>query len=233
MESRIRVLFLMLSLAAVGVTTTGCALWPFGRHHRTEATPTEASDASGSSPAVVDPTVTRRKVKTPKIKSSDFELGVYAGSYSAQDFGVNPVYGARLAYHISEDFFAEGLIGTSKTGRTSYEELSGSSQLLTDSQRKLTYYNMGFGYNLFPGEVFIGRNRAFNSAVYVVAWVGATKFGGGTHFTVMAGAGYRLLLTDRIAAHLDVRDHVFQNDLLGYQKTGHNLESTLGVTTYF
>ena len=49
----------------------------------------------------------------------------------------------------------------------------------------------------------------------------------------MAGAGYRLLLTDKIAAHLDVRDHVFQNDLLGYQKTVHNLESTLGVTTYF
>ena len=72
--------------------------------------------------------------------------------------------------------------------------------------------------------------------VGLIVWlsgVGATKFGGGTHFTVMAGAGYRLLLTDKLAAHLDVRDHVFQNDLLGYQKTVHNLETTLGVTTYF
>ena len=233
MESRIRVLLLTVAVLTASVTTSGCSLWPFHRHPRSEAVPTEATNAEGGSPAVVDPTVARRKVKTPKIKGSDFEIGGYVGTYSAQDFGVNPVYGARLAFHISEDFFAEGLIGTTKTGLTSYEELSGSSQLLTDSQRKLTYYNLGFGYNLFPGEVFIGRNHAFNSAVYVDAGVGATKFGGGTHFTVMAGAGYRLLFTDKIAAHLDVRDHVFQNDLLGYQKTVHNLESTLGVTTYF
>lgn len=232
MESRIRVLLLTVSLAITGATQSGCALWPW--HHRSaESAPTEASDASGASPSVIDPSVTRRTVKTPKIRSSDFEIGVYAGSYSAQDFGVNPVYGARLAYHISEDFFAEGLVGTTKTGLTSYEELSGSSQLLTDSARKLTYYNLGIGYNLFPGEVFIGRGKAFNSAVYVIGGVGATKFGGGTHFTVMAGAGYRLLLTDHVAAHLDVRDHVFDEDLLGYRKTVHNLEGTLGVTTYF
>ena len=233
MESRIRVLLLTAVVLAASAMTSGCSLWPFRHRAHTDAVPTEASDAEGGSPAVVDPTVKRRTVKTPKIKSSDFEIGGYVGTYSAQDFGVNPVYGARLAYHISEDFFAEGLVATTKTGRTSYEELSGSTNLLTDSQRKLTYYNMGFGYNIFPGEVFIGRNHAFNSAVYVEAGVGATKFGGGTHFTVMAGAGYRLLLTDKIAAHLDVRDHVFQNDLLGYQKTVHNLESTLGVTTYF
>lgn len=233
MESRLRVLLLTTVIAFAGITSSGCALWPFGRHPPADSSPTEASDAAGASPSVVDPTVSRRKVKAPKIRSSDFEVGVYAGSYSAQDFGVNPVYGARLAYHISEDFFAEGLVGTSKTGLTSYEQLSGSSALLTDSERKLTYYNLGFGYNIFPGEVFLGRNRAFNSAVYVIGGVGATKFGGSTHFTVMAGAGYRLLLTDRIAAHLDIRDHVFQNDLLGYQKTVHNLESTLGVTTYF
>ena len=233
MESRIRVLLLTLAVVASGASTSGCSLWPFHRHPRPEAAPVEASSAEGNSPAVVDPTVARRKVKTPRIKSSDFEVGLYAGTYSAEDFGVNPVYGARLAYHVSEDFFAEGIVGTTKTGLSSYEELSGSSQLFTNSERQLTYYNVGFGYNIFPGEVFLGRNRAFNSAVYVDAGVGATKFGGGTHFTVMAGVGYRLLMTDRLAAHLDVRDHVFQDDLLGYQKTVHNLESTIGVTTYF
>jgi outer membrane beta-barrel protein len=233
MESRIRVLLLTVAALATVTLTGGCSLWPFGHHARAEAVPTEASNADGTSPAVIDPTVKRRTVKPPKIKSSDFEAGIYAGTYSAEDFGINPVYGARLAYHISEDFFAEGILGTTKTGLSSYEELSGSSLLLTNSERQLTYYNLGFGYNLFPGEVFIGRNRAFNSAVYVIAGVGATKFGGGTHFTVMAGAGYRLLITDHLAAHLDVRDHVFQDDLLGYQKTVHNLESTLGVTTFF
>ena len=175
----------------------------------------------------------RRKVKTPKIKNSNFEIGPFVGTYSAQDFGVNPVLGARLTYHISEDFFADALVGRTTVGRTSYEQLSGGAQLLTDSQRKLTYYTMDFGYNLFPGEVFIGRRRALNSALYVTGGVGATHFAGDNHFTVTLGAGYRLLLNDWLAAHFDVRDSIFDTDLLGTTKTTHNLETGLGVTVYF
>jgi outer membrane beta-barrel protein len=230
MESRIRILLLTVALASLG----GCSLWPFKRHPKPEEPiPVEASSAEGGSPAVVDPEVKRRKIKTPRIKSSDFEIGAFVGTYSAEDFGVNPSYGARLDYHISEDFFAEALLGRTNTGRTSYEELSGSADLLTPAQRRLTYYELGFGYNLFPGEVFIGRGRAFNSAVYVTTGVGATQFAGADHFTIALGAGYRLLLNDWMVAHIDVHDHIFQVSLLGDQKTTHNLETGLGLTFFF
>lgn len=229
MESRIRVLLLIATSLALG----GCSLWPFGKKDRDAAMPVEATTAEGAAPAVVEPEVVRRKVKTPKIKNSDFEIGPYVGTYSTEDFGVNPVFGARLTYHISEDFFAEALIGRTDTSRTSFERLSGGADLLTDSERKLTYYNLGFGYNLFPGEVFIGRRRAFNSAFYVTAGVGSVKFAGDNRFSISVGAGYRLLLNDWLAAHLDVRDHLFEIDLLGSNKNTHNLETALGVTVYF
>jgi outer membrane beta-barrel protein len=231
MESRIRVLLLIACAVALG----GCSLWPFHRKHHSDEpvpVPVEAIASDGSTPAVVDPTVRRRKIKTPRIKNSNFEVGPYIGTFSIEDFGVNPVYGARLAYHISEDFFAEGMIGRTNAGLTSYERLSGGAQLLTDSQRKLTYYDLTFGYNIFPGEVFIGR-RAFNSAFYVAGGFGATRFAGDDRFTLVMGAGYRLLLNDWLAARLDVRDHVFDIDLLGSNKTSHNLETTLGVTVFF
>jgi outer membrane beta-barrel protein len=229
MESRIRVLLLIACALALG----GCSAWPFHRKHGSEPPPVEATSVDGAAPAVVEPEVVRRKVKTPKIKNSNFEIGPYIGTYSAEDFGVNPVYGARLTYHISEDFFAEGLIGRTNTGRTSFERLSGGAALLTDSQRKLTYYNLAFGYNLFPGEIFVGRRRAFNSAFYVTGGVGATRFAGDDRFTLTLGAGYRLLLNDWLAAHFDVRDHIFDIDLLGSNKTSHNLETGLGVTVFF
>ncbi len=230
MESRIRVLFLIAASLAV----SGCSLWPFHRKHAPspEPVPTEATAADGSAPQVVEPTVKRRKVKTPTIKNSNFEIGPYVGTFSIEDFGVNPVYGARIAYHISEDFFAEGTIGRTNAGLTSYERLSGGAQLLTDSERRLTYYDLSFGYNIFPGEVFIGR-RAFNSAFYAAGGVGSTRFAGDDRFTLVMGAGYRLLLNNWLAAHLDVRDHIFDIDLLGSNKTSHNLETTFGVTVFF
>jgi len=230
MESRIRVLLLIACAAAL----SGCSLWPFHRKHAEEpaSVPVEATAADGTAPQVVEPTVKRRKVKTPTIKNSNFEIGPYIGTFSIEDFGVNPVYGARIAYHISEDFFAEATVGRTNAGLTSYERLSGGAQLLTDSQRRLTYYDLSFGYNIFPGEVFIGR-RAFNSAFYVDGGVGSTRFAGDDRFTLSMGAGYRLLLNNWLAAHLDVRDHIFDIDLLGSNKTSHNLETTMGVTVFF
>ena len=194
MESRLRVLLLI----AASLPLSGCALWPFGGDRGEAADPVEATSAEGTAPAVVEPGVVRHEIDVPEIETSDFEVGPYVGTFSTEDFGVNPVLGARLTYHISEDFFAEALVGRTEASRTSFERLSGGADLLTDSERTLTYYNLAFGYNLFPGEVFVGRRRAFNSAFYVTAGVGSTKFAGDDRFTVTVGAGYRLLLHARL-----------------------------------
>jgi outer membrane beta-barrel protein len=183
---------------------------------------------------VIDPDVERREVREPEIDTEDFEVGAYVGFISIEDFGSNAVYGARLAYHITEGLFAEATYGISEAGKTSYELLSGGqATLLTEDQRDFTYYDVSLGWNLLPGEVFFGGKRAFNSALYVVLGAGNTEFAGDDYFTVSYGAGYRVLLTDSIAAHFDVRDRMFDIDVTGEDKTTHNIEFTLGATWFF
>jgi len=143
------------------------------------------------------------------------------------------VYGARLAYHLSEDFFAEAIGGTSDAGLSSYERLSGGAPLLTDSERQFTYYSLGFGWNALPGEVFLGGKRAYNSSVYLTLGAGATRFAGDDRFTLTAGAGARVLIRDWLAVHLDMRDHIMEIDVLGANKTSHNYEASIGVTAFF
>src|ERR1700719_1342064 len=94
-----------------------------GWSHRGErAAPTEvvAEEPQGE-PSIIEPQVNRRVVKTPKIKAKDFEVGGYFGALSIQDFGTNPVYGVRAAYHVSEDIFVEGFLGRSRAGKSSLE----------------------------------------------------------------------------------------------------------------
>ena len=67
----------------------------------------------------------------------------------------------------------------------------------------------------------------------MVAGVGSTDFAGDDRFTVNFGAGFKLFPTDWFAVHLDVRDHVFDIDLLGQEKTSHNIESHIGFTFFF
>jgi outer membrane beta-barrel protein len=217
---------------------TGCASlhWPW---HRAKAEPPPAaepsqfSDESAPPPRVINPEVERRQVKVPKIRAKDFEVGLFGGSLSVEDFGTNPYYGITASYHVTEDFFFAAEYGRSTAGRTSFETLGGNIQLLTGDERRFTYYNLSLGYNLLPGEVYLGRDLAMNSALYLIGGIGCTKFAGDQHFTVNFGAGYRVLPADWLAIHIDVQDHVFQSDLLGRNKLTNNLGAYLGATVFF
>ena len=111
--------------------------------------------------------------------------------------------------------------------------MSGGAELISDSERDLYYYNLKLGYNILPGEVFIGEGRAFNSNFYLIAGLGSTRFAGDDRFTVNFGGGFRFLLSDTFAMHVDFRDHLYDSDLLGEEKTTHNLEGHLGFTVFF
>ena len=224
MESRFRVLFLITLVAML----SGCAatknLFGIGN----EEAPPPSSEPPGQ---VIDPQVERREIKEPAIDREDFEVGAFAGLMNIEDFGTDLVYGLRIAYHVTEGFFVEATVGQTEAGLTSFEVLSGGALLFED--RTLTYYNLNLGYNVLPGEVFVGEGRAYNTNFYLIAGLGSTNFADDDRFTVNFGAGFRFLLTDSVAIHVDFRDHLFDIDILGREKTTHNLEGTVGVTMFF
>jgi outer membrane beta-barrel protein len=238
--SRLRVLFL-IALAATALP--GCAMFGGDEEPAATSASVPAADSTAGAPAasdqpssdrpIIDPQVERREIRRARIDTEDFEIGAYFGVLSIEDFESHTVYGARLAYHLTEDFFIEGTFGQSKAGRTSYETLSGSASLLTDDERDYSYYALSLGWNALPGEVFIGENRAYNTAFYLVAGIGSTTFAGDDRFTVNGGFGYRILPADWIAVHFDVRDHIFDIDLLGEKKIVNNLEAHLGLSIFF
>jgi outer membrane beta-barrel protein len=182
---------------------------------------------------VIQPEIKRREVKESDIETENFEVGIFAGFISIEDFGTNAVYGASLDYHITEDLFVQGRIGFSEAGTTSFERLGGGVTLLNDEQRKYTYYNVSLGYNLLPGEAFISRDTAYNTSLYVIIGAGNTDFAGDNFFTINWGAGYAITISEWFAAHMDFRDHMFNISVTGEDKTSHNLEATLDLTFYF
>lgn len=219
MESRIQRVLLMgcaaLSLLAGGASRAAA----------------EAPVARGE--PVIEPALERVPVELDAIDTEDIEIGGFAGILSIEDFGSNVIMGARLTYHINTRIFFEGAYGMSEGGLTSYEKLSGAARLLTDEEREFTYYSVSFGYNLLPGEAFLGRDRAFNTALYLVGGAGSTEFAGDDRFTLNAGIGYRFIASDWFTLQLDARDHLFESDLLGESKTSHNLELTAGFGVFF
>jgi len=240
METRAR---RVLLIAAALLSLPGCASVQRWRTHRAEVREAraearrEAAQSAGSDsempPPVIRPEVVRRHARAPRIKSSNFEIGAHFGVLSIEDFGSHPTYGVDLAYHVTEDFFLRAELGRATAGRTSFETLGGNIQLLTEGERKFTYYDFGVGYNFLPGEAFLGSRHAMTSSFYLLTGVGATQFGGDKKFTVNVGAGYQVLPLDWLTVRLGVEDHIFQTDLLGASKLTNNLEAFLGTTVFF
>ena len=181
---------------------------------------------------VVVPEVERRDVRLPKYPSKDIALGLFAGTYATQNFGAAAVVGARLGYHITEDWFVEGTLAQSKVSDEAFRQVLPGG-IFVSTKETLKYYSVSAGYNLLPGEVFPTAKRAKATAIYLVAGFGSTRFNDQRSQTLNFGLGGRLLLTDRAALQFDMRDHVFSLDLLGKRQSTHNLELTGGFTYYF
>ena len=225
MEGRLRILFLTGLVLSISMLFVNGMAWA--------ADAAADGDKNTTQQQVIQPQVERRTIDVDKIDTEDFEIGVFSGLLSTEDFGANLVIGVRGAYHVTENIFFEAAYAKSDTTETSYERLSGGAPLLSEKERELTYYNASLGYNLLPGEAFMTDGWTFNTALYVIGGVGITSFAADDRFTVNFGAGYRFLATDWLAFHLDVRDHIFNIDLLGVDKTAHNLELAGGLTVFF
>lgn len=181
---------------------------------------------------VVVPEVGRRDVKLPRIPSKDFSAGLFSGTYNTENFGSSWVNGIRLGYHLTEDFFVEGVYAQTKVSDENYRQILPGG-VFPDEEETLSYYNLSVGYNLLPGEIFFGKSAAKASAIYVIGGVGSTRFNDQRRQTFNLGFGVRLLLKDWVALQVDVRDHIFSLDLLGERKSTNNPEVTAGITFFF
>jgi outer membrane beta-barrel protein len=214
----------MKSIVLVALATAVAAIVP-------EVSPAQQTGQRATEQVVV-PDVARREIKLPRFPSKDFAFGVFAGTYSAQNFGASAVYGVRLGYHLTEDFFAEAALARTRITDEDFRLILPGG-IFPQPNETLTYYNLSIGYNVMPGEVFFGRNVAKASAVYVIGGIGSTRVLEQRRQTLNFGLGMRVLPWDRFAVQVDLRDHIYSLDLLGRRESKQNIELTAGVTYYF
>lgn len=197
----------------------------------------QAATGNSEKPApvqVIAPEVKPRNIQEADIDAEFFEVGVFAGMMTIDNFSSEPLVGVSAAFHATEDFFLQFNYGVTEAGLTSFEELGGDNvRLLNDSDRNFSYYDFLVGYNIFPGEIFFGDSLTFNSAYYLVAGVGNTEFGGENNFTTTLGTGFRVVLLDWLTVHVDFRDHMFTSDLIRESQLTHNIELSSGITLFF
>lgn len=193
--------------------------------------PAQPPAPQGEREQPLEPRVARQDISIPRIQARDLEIGAYAGVLHLQQFGSNPVAGLRLGYHLSEDFFVEGSLGFSEASDRTYRRFG--LGVFPKKNESLEYLHVSLGFNVLPGEAFVGSRRAYTSALFITAGVGDIRFADDDYFTFNLGVGFRLLPTDWLAIRLDAREYIFETDILGKSELTYNMELSAGLAVYF
>jgi len=191
-----------------------------------------APDAGANPDQVIVPQVERREVHKARYPSNDFQGTIYLGGYSAEQFGASGTAGVRLAYHITEDWFAEASYGQTKINDKAFRQVLPGGVLLSPYERLQTY-DVSLGYNLFSGEAFFGTKTAKAYQTYLTAGLGNTIFDTERAQTWVYGVGSRLFFGDHWAIRVDARNHLYRLDLLGQRQLSQNYELTAGASYFF
>jgi len=188
-------------------------------------------ELSGSLPDI-EPDVQRRDVKVPSIDTEFVELGLNAGTLSVEDFGSHFSYGAKVSIHATRSIFLELNGGLSQVNDNVFRRL-GLPLFGNKSTRELQYYNVLLGWNVLPGELYLGKAWTLSTSVYMLAGAGDLRFGNKNFFTISLGMGVRVMPVDWLSLRAEVLGSEYESDVFGFNKTSHNFESTLGVNVFF
>lgn len=195
-------------------------------------TTTDARELDATDPdQVIKPEVDRRTVTVPRLHARDIEFAPFMGFLDIESFGTSPVYGARIGYHFTEDFFLEATYASSSVSDSAFRRLGIS--IFDEETSPLVYYHVSTGFNLFPGEIFFGKDRARYSYIYIIGGIGVMSFDVLDNIAFNLGFGMRVVPWDRLSIRVEVRDHIFESDLLGTNKLTNNIEATLGLSLIF
>ncbi|MCW8876380.1 MAG: outer membrane beta-barrel domain-containing protein [Kangiellaceae bacterium] len=181
---------------------------------------------------VIEPKSKNTRAKSAKIDTEKFEIGVYLGSLSVEDFGTNQAMGISFLYHFSPTVFAQFSYGSSDVGRATFEEVAGQD-FLSDDDEVFSYTQIAAGYKLFHGRSFLGEKSKFNSHIYLTGGLENVEFAGESNIGLVVGTTYKVVSTDWLTWNFELKNHIFERDFLADKKMTNNIEFSVGFNVLF
>lgn len=184
---------------------------------------------------IIEPKKQPTPAKSAKIDTEKFQAGFYVGTLSVEDFNTNLMTGLSFSYQLTDDYLVLLNYGTSDVGRSTFERRE-EINFLSDEQRSLSYLTLSAGYKLFTARSFFGKNKKYDSDIYLLAGFGEMDYAGEKGNGVSVGASYRVVFTDWMVTTVDIKNHIYDaRDVFGLSgtKTTQNIEFSIGINALF
>lgn len=196
-------------------------------------------DAAEKSVTTIAPEKKVDKVSSAKIDTERFELGIYTGYISIQNFDSNWLFGIQGSYHIQPRLVANIYIAQSSGAQARFErELQGTDgNFIPNRDDGFQYMGIGLSYNLLNARSFSGNKRKYDSYISIDTAVENVEFAGESNIGLMIGTTYKTVLTDWLTVNISFKDHIVERSALGVREEQstltQNIEASLGFNVLF
>jgi len=187
---------------------------------------------SKDSVVIIEPNKTVTNIQAAAIDKEHFELGIYLGTVSVEEFNTNLLTGLSFTYHINSKWLSQAQYGTSNVSRAAFEDTSGF-EFLSGSDLKYEYIRIMGGYKLFDGRSFLGKRHKYNSAIYFLGGISDVNFAGSRNQGLAFGLSYRTVMTDWLTMNFDLNNTNVDLKLFNDHKRVNNTEMSIGVNALF
>jgi outer membrane beta-barrel protein len=199
---------------------------------------TSAAAAPDEPGTCVDPTVKadleakrrKRSVKERLVqKTNRHELGVRGGQYVSDLFDATSVLGAFYAYHLTEDFSVEASGAITKVTSTGEPELERVFSVLGDPNRRALLFFANLEWAPLHAKLQSGASIV-HFDVYLTGGAGVVDSVLSSGVAGDAGLGFMVFLGRAAALRMEVRDHIYRQQLLSRKLLVNDVAATVGLS---
>jgi len=240
------ILSLMLTFGAMAHAaddTGGAATRAADQPERSPASPDGAS-AGGAEPsqgsACIDENIkadlfAKRRMRTTRDRlfqqTNRHELTVQGGYYVSDLFDGTYTYGAAYAYHMTEDLAVEAQGNYTRLTSSGGPELERTFSLLQGKPRRQLSFDADLIWVPAHAKMRLGGSIT-HLDLYLALGGGVVDSALSSDLAGNGGLGMKFFLGHAFAIRVDVRDHVFREQLLADREIVNDLTATLGLSLY-
>jgi outer membrane beta-barrel protein len=207
---------------------------------RASAGGSEPSQGSEHNDACIDENIradlfAKRKMRTTRDRlfqqTNRHELTLQGGYYVSDLFDGTYTYGAAYTYHMTEDLAVEASGGYTRLTSSGSPELERMFTLLGQGPRRQLTFDADLVWVPAHAKMRLGGSIT-HLDLYVVAGGGVVDSVLSSDLAGNGGLGLKFFLGRAVAVRVDVRDHVFRQQLLANKVIVNDLTVTLGFSLY-
>lgn len=171
----------------------------------------------------------RRDVRERLFQQTNrHELTIQGGYYASDLFDGTYIVGGAYAYHMTEDFAVEASGALTQIASAGGPELERTFSLLQDKSRRSLLFDADLVWSPAHGKLRLGGSiRHFD--LYFAAGAGVVDSVLSSDIAGNAAIGLKFFLGRAISVRIDVRDHVYRQQLLARKELVNDVTAMIGI----